>query len=111
MPAPEPGEKYGIEKRNTQRQRCSVPIEIDWGAVSLRGNVVDITRDGLFVEVEQPLWIGARFSAELELDQRVGIECVVRRVEPFRGMALTYTIPDETGQAVVASYLEQLSKR
>ena len=96
------------ERRRASRFRCDLGIAIEWGAASLRGSVVDISIDGMFVELDQPLWIGARFAAQLEFEEPVRLECVVRRVQPLRGMAVTYAVPDEAGRAVIASYLERL---
>src|SRR5580698_7722915 len=83
------------DDRRPPRFPCAMGITIEWGAAELRGKVVDISAKGMFVELENPLWIGARFAALLELEKPVRVECVVRRVQPMRGMAATYSIFDE----------------
>lgn len=40
----------------------------------------------------------------------MNLECMVRRVQPLRGMALIYVVPDESERAVVASAIERLSR-
>jgi len=85
-------------------------IIIEWGAAKLSGKVVDISAQGIFVELENPLWIGARFAGQLELERPVKVECVVRRVQPLRGMAATYSILDEAERQAVASLIDKLGR-
>jgi hypothetical protein len=99
-----------IEQRRSPRRACSIPITIEWGAALISGRVSDITVDGMFVEIEQPLWVGASFSAILEADHALRIDCTVRRVDPLRGMALTYSAANETSRTALASYLERLAE-
>jgi hypothetical protein len=94
------------ERRYTQRFACDLEITIEWGAAALRGRVRDISTEGMFVELDSPLWIGARFAAELCLREPIRIECVVRRVQPRRGMALTYVTPAESSRAAVESLMQ-----
>ena len=108
-PAPSVGQP--VERRHTARFTCDFPITIEWGAASLQGNVVDISTDGMFVTLNDPLWIGARFAAQLALEKPVKLECVVRRVQPLRGMALSYLVPDETERETVATVIERLGGR
>ena len=93
------------ERRRSSRFSCNAAITMNWGDAVLNGRVVDISAEGMFVQLEEPLWIGASFTAQLGLDTSVGIECVVRRIQPFRGMALTYSVPSEAGRAAVAAFL------
>lgn len=98
------------ERRRTQRFRCQAGIVIQWGSAALNGSVVDISKDGMFVEISDPLWIGARFAAELELEPPADVECVVRRVEPLRGMALTYSTRNHAARAAVEALFEKLGR-
>jgi len=93
-------------RRNIQRFPCDFEITIEWGAAALRGRVRDISLAGMFVELDSPLWIGARFAAELVLSQPVQLECVVRRVQPRRGMAVTYATPAEPGRTMIDSLIQ-----
>jgi hypothetical protein len=96
------------ERRRSARFPCDFGITMHWGAALLEGRVVDISVDGMFVEMEKPLWLGASFTAQLGLDEAVRIECVVRRIEPFRGMALTYAVPSQTERVAVTATLAKL---
>lgn len=98
------------EERRPRRFPCAMDITIEWGAAELRGKVVDISAQGIFVELSNPLWIGARFLAHLELDKPVRVECVVRRVQPMRGMAATYSIFDEAERRALATIMENLDR-
>lgn len=104
-------EKPRTERRLIQRFACDLDITIEWGAAALRGRVRDISAAGMFVELDSPLWIGARFAAELALAQPVQVECVVRRVQPRRGMAVTYATPAEPSRSVIDSLMQGFSAR
>lgn len=98
-----------IERRHTRRFVCDFEITIEWGAAELRGRVRNISSAGMFVELESPLWIGARFAAELVLAQPVQLECIVCRVQPRRGMALTYATSSGSSRAVIESLIQEYS--
>jgi hypothetical protein len=98
------------ERRHSHRFLCDFDIAIEWGAANLRGVVRDISIDGLFVELPEPLWIGARFAAQMALDKPVSLDCVVRRVEPRRGMAVSFVAAQESGRATISSLLQRLAE-
>ena len=98
-----------VERRRVPRIKCDVGIEIEWGAAKLPGRVREISTEAIFVELDSPLWMGARFAALLELEKPVRLECVVRRVEPGHGMALSFS-SGEPERAAIASFLESLPK-
>lgn len=97
------------ERRRFPRSKCDVGIEIEWGAAKLQGRVKEISAEAIFVELELPLWIGAKFAASLVLNEPVRLECVVKRVEPRRGMALSFS-SGEPEQAAIAMLLATLEK-
>ena len=49
----------------------------------------------MFIESVDPLWVGAGFTANLQLEQPVKVTCFVKRVEPGRGMGVSVSLPDE----------------
>jgi len=98
------------DRRRVPRSKCDVGIEIEWGAAKLRGWVREISTEAMFVELDPPLWINAKFAALLELPVPVKLECVVRRVEPRRGMALSFS-SSEPGRLAIASLLETLPRK
>lgn len=98
-----------VERRDHQRKKIQVNIEIEWGAAILTGSVRDIGASGLFVELTPPLWIGARFCARLVVSPALLLDCTVVRVEPSAGMAVTYEVPEESGKAQLEKILVGLA--
>jgi hypothetical protein len=98
-----------VERRRSPRFPCNLQLAIEWGSTLIEGAVRQISAEGMFVEVSGPLWVGARFAAQLTTDEAVAVDCVVRRVEPRRGMGLTYAPSQTTGRAVIASLIKRLA--
>lgn len=98
------------ERRRAHRFLCDFDIKIEWGAAQLPGVVREISIEGMFVELEAPLWIGARFAAQMALDRPVDLDCVVCRVEPRRGMAVTFVAAQESGRTAISSLLQRLAE-
>ena len=96
------------ERRFHQRRKIRETLEIDWGSSVLQGTVTDIGPSGLFVELTPQLWVGARFAARLMLTPPLDLVCVVRRVEPGKGIGVTFVLPEETGEARLATLLGTL---
>ncbi len=63
----------------------------------------------LAVSIQDPLWIGANFSARLNLEEPLRVDCVVRRVEPAQGMGVSFVVRDAQDRARVAALLEVLA--
>jgi hypothetical protein len=97
------------DRRRSPRFACDFPISIEWGAAVLEGAVREISAEGMFVELEAPLWIGARFAARVKLEPPVTLDCVVCRVEPRRGMAVTFASTQESGRARIELLLQRLA--
>ncbi len=97
------------ERRHSPRFPLDAELEMEWGSEILRGHVRDISAGGMFVHLADPLWIGARFAAKLVLDKPLRMECSVRRVEPARGMGLTFAVLEGDGKARAASLLGALA--
>jgi hypothetical protein len=61
----------------------------------------------MFVEIDQPLWVGARFDARIGIDPPLTVNCEVRRVVPGQGMGVTFQVSDPQGvqrlEALVAT--------
>ena len=72
----------------------------------LRASTRDVSASGMFIESTDPLWIGAGFSANLQLEHPVRVDCRVRRVEPGLGMGVSVSFPQEQQQ----SYRELILK-
>ena len=98
------------ERRHAERRPFQGTIEIDWGSTTLTGTVRDIGPRGLFVELLPPLWVGARFLARVALDPVLPLDCQVRRVEPGKGMGISFDVPEESGRVQLDALMASLSK-
>lgn len=98
------------ERRHSLRRKFSAKIEIEWGSAILVGIVRDIGPSGLFIELMPPLWMGATFAARLAVDPVLPLNCTVSRVEPGKGMGVTFSLPDESGKAQFEALLAALSQ-
>ncbi len=84
-----------FERRWAPRFRFHADLEIEWGSTVLRARTRDVSSNGMFIESADPLWVGARFSAQLTLDRPVRLNCFVKRVEPGRGMGVSIALAEE----------------
>lgn len=81
----------GSERRRHKRYPCKAAVKITWGQVSLEAALRDISASGMYLETHEPLWARAQFSAQLMLPEAIRVECVVRRVDPGKGMVVEFT--------------------
>src|SRR5262249_54424242 len=84
-----------LERRWAPRYSFRAELDIEWGSVVLRASTRDVSASGMFIESADPLWIGAGFSANLDLGQPVRVDCRVRRIEPGLGMGVSVSVPGE----------------
>ena len=84
-----------LERRWAPRYDFRVNLDIEWGSAVLRATTRDVSTNGMFIESVDPLWVGAGFTANLQLDRPVKVTCFVKRVEPGRGMGVSVSLPDE----------------
>ncbi len=98
-----------IERRKSLRYRFDAGLAIRWGGAVLSGRVREIGADGMFIEIANPLWIGAAFSAQLMAEKPVLFDCVVRWIEPRSGMGVSIVAPGEEGRKRFAAFLDRLS--
>ena len=64
----------------------------------------------MFIEMPNPLWIGAAFSAQLVAEKPMLFNCVVRWVEPRSGMGVSIVAPGEESRKRFAAFLDRLSR-
>jgi hypothetical protein len=83
------------ERRWAPRFDFRASLDIEWGSAVLRASTRDVSSSGMFIESPDPLWVGAGFTANLQLDRTVKVVCSVKRVEPGRGMGVSVSLPDE----------------
>jgi hypothetical protein len=95
-----------LERRWAPRYHFRAALHIEWGSAVLRASTRDISSNGMFIESVDPLWVGAGFTASLQLDRPVTVICSVKRVEPGRGMGVSVSFADpqqETYQQLIST--------
>jgi hypothetical protein len=98
-----------LERRWAPRYSFHADLEIEWGSAVLRGNTRDISANGMFIEAADPLWIGAGFTARLNLARPVRLDCSVKRVEPGKGMGVSVALSESESQKLYQDLLSSLS--
>ncbi len=98
-----------LERRWAPRYSFRADLEIEWGSAVLRASTRDISASGMFIEAADPLWVGAGFTARLNIDQPVRLDCFVKRVEPGRGMGVSVAHPASESQKAYHDLLSTLS--
>ena len=98
-----------LERRWAPRYDFRASLDIEWGSAVLRATTRDISTSGMFIESVDPLWVGAGFTASLQLDHPVRITCFVKRVEPGRGMGVSVSFP-EAQQETYKQLISRLAK-
>src|ERR1700674_1438977 len=74
-----------LERRWARRYSFRADLEIEWGSAVLRASTRDISANGMFIEAVDPLWIGAGFTARLNLKQPLKGDCSVNRTGARHG--------------------------
>ena len=98
-----------LERRWAPRYNFRASLDIEWGSAVLRASTRDISSNGMFIESTDPLWVGAGFTASLQLDRPVKVDCFVKRVEPGRGMGVSVSLSQEQ-QTDYQSLISRLSR-
>ncbi len=86
------------DRRATPRYQFQVDIEIAWNSKTVWGRVRNISRQGMFIEVDNPAERGAKFTANLSLNIPLRIIGVVRRTTPRYGVGVSFLIPEQADQ-------------
>jgi hypothetical protein len=97
------------ERRRSPRYRYQAPLEIEWGSARLKGRTRDISENGMFIEAEDVLWVGAGFRARLSTERPLWLECSVRRVEPGLGMGVSIAVSEDQHQQHYQALLSKLA--
>jgi len=98
-----------LERRWAPRYPFRADLEIEWGSAVLRGRTRDISSNGMFIEASDQLWVGAGFSARLNLAQPLKIDCMVRRIEPGHGMGVAVSLSESESQKLYLDLLSSLT--
>jgi len=97
------------ERRWAPRYSFRADLEIEWGSAVLRGSTRDISASGMFIEAPDPLWVGAGFTARLNLNRPVRLDCYVKRIEPGHGMGVSVAVSETESQRLFQELLSSLS--
>jgi hypothetical protein len=98
-----------LERRWAPRYSFRANLDIEWGSAVLRASTRDISANGMFIEAMDPLWIGAGFTARLDLEPPLKLDCFVKRIEPGRGMGVSVALSESDSQKLYQSLLSSLS--
>ncbi len=98
-----------LERRWAPRYSFRADLEIEWGSAVLRGSTRDISASGMFIEAVDPLWVGAGFTARLNLSQPLRVDCFVKRIEPGLGMGVSVALSESESQKLFHDLLSALS--
>jgi hypothetical protein len=98
-----------LERRWAQRYSFRADLEIEWGSAVLTGKTRDISSNGMFIEAADPLWIGAGFTARLNVDPPLKVDCSVKRVEPGLGMGVSMSVAESDHQKYYQDLLVSLA--
>jgi PilZ domain len=98
-----------LERRWAPRYSFRADLEIEWGSAVLSGKTRDISANGMFIEAADTLWIGAGFTARLNLARPVKVNCFVKRVEPGLGMGVALALAESENQKYYQDLLDSLA--
>jgi PilZ domain len=99
-----------LERRWAPRYSFRADLEIEWGSAVLRASTRDISASGMFIEATDPLWVGAGFTARLNVERPVKIDCFVKRVEPGLGMGVSVALSETESEKLYHELLSSLSR-
>ncbi|HEY2351706.1 MAG TPA: PilZ domain-containing protein [Candidatus Acidoferrum sp.] len=97
------------ERRWAQRYSFRADLEIEWGDAVLSGKTRDISANGMFIEAADTLWVGAGFTARLNLGRPMKLDCSVKRVEPGLGMGVAVALAESEHQKHFQELLDSLA--
>ena len=84
-----------LNRRASPRYQFQVDIEIEWRSKRVWGRVRNISREGMFIQLEEALDPGAKFSGNLSLNIPLRVIGVVRRTVPQYGIGVSFVIPEQ----------------
>ena len=99
-----------VNRRVSPRYEFQVDIEIERRSKSVWGRVRNISREGMFIELEDAPEPGAKFRANLSLNVPLRVTCVVRRIVPRYGIGVSFVIPEEVDKRRFEALLIALAR-
>jgi hypothetical protein len=81
-------------RRGFERFKFTVKAEVVWQSQKKWGQVVDVSRSGLFIQMDEPPARGSRFTAHLALNAPLTLNCEVKRIVPGLGVGVAIAVPE-----------------
>ena len=101
MDTEERAARRSLERRWAPRYPFRADLEIEWGSAVLAGKTRDISASGMFIEAADTLWVGAGFSARLNLSPRGDLKeaaanlfAMLRELDKSASLIAVSPIPD-----------------
>lgn len=82
-------------RRVFPRYQFHTDVEIIWESAARWGRVSNISRGGMFIETSEAPPLGVYVPVYLALNVPLRLDCLVRRVVPGRGFAVSMTVPED----------------
>ncbi len=104
-------EAGGPERRRSARFDCDFRLEMLRGSEVFSLQITNLSKFGMFVQTGDPLWVRAEFQARLLTESPILLDCVVRRVEPGRGMGIEFCDLSPSARSSLDELLWKLAGR
>jgi hypothetical protein len=98
-----------LERRWAPRYSFEADLEIEWGSAVLSGKTRDISASGMFIESNDTLWVGAGFTARLNTERSLKVDCSVKRIVPGLGMGVAVNVPETESQRYYLQLVDSLA--
>jgi hypothetical protein len=85
-------------------------VELQWGFEVLPALITDVSLGGMFIATNNPLWVGATFTAKVLLGEPLNLHCVVRRVLPGKGMGVLFADVDDGTRQRLEKLIQMVSQ-
>jgi PilZ domain-containing protein len=99
-----------INRRVSPRYQFELDIEIEWGSKIVWGRVENISREGMFIELDDVPEVGEQFTGNLSLNVPLRVIGIVRRTVSHYGIGVSFVIPEQTDQRRFAALLIALAQ-
>lgn len=84
-----------VDRRVSPRYHFEVDIEIEWRSAKVWGRVKNISREGMFIQLDDVPEPGANFFGNLSLNVPLRVIGLVRRTVPRYGIGVSFVIPEQ----------------
>ena len=99
-----------LNRRASPRYQFQIDIEIQWRSQRVWGRVKNISREGMFIELDDVPEPGAKFSGNLSLNVPLRVIGLVRRTVPQYGIGVSFVIPNRADKKRFEALLVALTQ-